>query len=116
MRVSLVTETFAPQVNGVSRTLGHLVRVLSGQGDAVQVVHPDYGEPPMAGRVGVRSVRLPFYREVYIPLPPFTAAHRAIDAFETDLIHIATEGSLGLSVLRFARRRGIPVVSSFHTN
>ena len=44
MRVTIVTETYAPQVNGVSRTLGHLVRYLASTGDTVQVIHPDYGE------------------------------------------------------------------------
>jgi glycogen synthase len=46
MRVTLVTETYFPQVNGVSRTLGQLVHALTRMGDQVQIVHPDYGEPP----------------------------------------------------------------------
>jgi glycosyltransferase involved in cell wall biosynthesis len=117
MRVTLVTETYFPQVNGVSRTLGQLVRHLSEAGDSVQLVLPDYGgaaehEPTHR----VRSIRLPFYKELHLPLPPFGAAHRAIDRFGPDLIHIATEATLGLSVLCHARRRAIPVVSSFHTN
>jgi glycosyltransferase involved in cell wall biosynthesis len=37
-------------------------------------------------------------------------------AFQPDLVHIATEATLGLSVLRFALRRRLKVVSSFHTN
>ena len=117
MRVTMVTETYFPQVNGVSRTLGHLVRHLSEAGDTVQLVTPDYGakaehEPTQR----VRSIRLPFYKELHLPLPPFGATHRAIERFQPDLIHIATEATLGLSVLRFAIRRAIPVVSSFHTN
>jgi glycosyltransferase involved in cell wall biosynthesis len=60
-------------------------------------------------------VRVPFYKELHLPLPPFGAVRRAIRAFEPDLIHIATEATLGLAVLRFARSSGIPVVSSFHT-
>jgi len=117
MRVCLVTETFAPQVNGVSRTLGQLVRHLSARGDEVRVIHPDYGAPAAAAGVHlVRSVSLPFYPELRLPVPPFGAAHREIDGFRPDVIHIATEATLGLSVLRHALRRGIPTVSSFHTN
>jgi glycosyltransferase involved in cell wall biosynthesis len=117
MRVTLVTETYFPQVNGVSRTLGQLVRHLSEAGDSVQLVLPDYDGAAGDGPTHrVRSIRLPFYKELHLPLPPFGAAHRAIDRFGPDLIHIATEATLGLSVLRHARRRGIPVVSSFHTN
>jgi glycosyltransferase involved in cell wall biosynthesis len=117
MRLTLVTETFAPQVNGVSRTLGQLVKHLEQSGDTVQVVHPDYGHPP-AGTDHhlVKSWALPFYREVSVPLPPFGAVHRAINAFRPDLIHVATEVTLGLSALRHAGRRKTPVVSSFHTN
>ena len=117
MRISLVTETFAPQVNGVSRTLGQLVRHMEAAGDVVQVVHPDYRQPPRGpDDVLVPTRPLPFYREVGVALPPFGRVHRAIDAFRPDLIHVATEATLGLSALRFARRRRIPVVSSFHTN
>ncbi len=117
MRVTIVTETYYPQVNGVSRTLEQLVRYLHEMGDEVQLVHPDYGvEPKEPGTVLVRAWPLPFYKELRLPLPPFGRVQRQIDAFRPDLIHIATEATLGLSLLGYAKRRGIPVVSSFHTN
>jgi glycosyltransferase involved in cell wall biosynthesis len=117
MRVSLVTETYFPQVNGVSRTLGQLVRHLTGRGDTVQLVHPEYGATPETGHAHlVRSVAVPFYKELHLPMPPFGAAHRAIDLFGPDVVHIATEATLGLSVLRHVLRRRVPTVSSFHTN
>jgi glycosyltransferase involved in cell wall biosynthesis len=117
MRVSLVSETYYPQVNGVSRTLGQLVRVLRAAGDTVQLIHPDYGNAVLGEHdCLVRSARFPFYRELHFPMPPFRSARRALDAFRPDLVHIATQATLGLSLLRHARRRGLPVVSSFHTN
>jgi glycosyltransferase involved in cell wall biosynthesis len=121
MRLTLVTETYFPQVNGVSRTLGQLVRHLGAAGDEVQLVAPDYGQGPAVpnGRETVeraRSISLPFYKELHLPLPPFGTTRRAIDRFRPDLVHIATEATLGLTALRHATRRGIPVVSSFHTN
>jgi glycosyltransferase involved in cell wall biosynthesis len=117
MRVTLVTETYFPQVNGVSRTLGQLVRHLRETGDDVQVVHPDYGEPAPHEHVHlVRSWMLPFYKELHLPLPPFHRAVRAINTFRPDVVHIATEATLGLTVLRALRRRRVPIVSSFHTN
>ena len=117
MRVTLVTETYFPQVNGVSRTLGQLMRHLEGRGDIVQLVQPDYGESPEHERVHlVRSVALPFYKELVLPLPPFGDVRQAIDAFAPDIVHIATEATLGLSVLRHLLSRKRPTVSSFHTN
>ncbi len=116
MRVTLVTETYFPQVNGVSRTLGELVRVLSDHGDQVQIIHPDYGAIPDPRALAVPAFRVPFYRELHLPLPPFTRVRQAIDQFRPDIVHIATEATLGLAVLRHAIRRQYPVVSSFHTN
>jgi glycosyltransferase involved in cell wall biosynthesis len=118
--MTLVTETYFPQVNGVSRTLAQLVRHLTAAGDQVQLIHPAYGVAHTVQRgevsVPVRSVVAPFYPELHLPLPPFRGVHRAIDAFEPDLVHIATEATLGLSVLRHASRSGLRTVSSFHTN
>jgi glycosyltransferase involved in cell wall biosynthesis len=117
MRISLITETYFPQVNGVSRTLGELVRYLTEQGDQVQLIHPDYGVAPGGDHHHrVRSLNLPFYKELYLPLPPFGEVRKAIDGFQPDLVHIATEATLGLSALRHVLRRKIPAVSSFHTN
>ena len=121
MRVSLVTETYLPQVNGVSRTLSQLVSHLAEMGDTVQLIHPDYHAPVENEAAGVRTYRvpsmvLPFYKELHLPIPPFGRVQRALDAFRPDLIHIATEATLGLSLLRHAFRRSYPVVSSFHTN
>ena len=117
MRITIVTETYFPQVNGVSRTLGELVRFLSENGDQVQLIYPDYGENVVDARVHtVRSITLPFYKELRLPLPPFGSTHRVINMFQPDIVHIATEATLGLSILRFAIRRRLPVVSSFHTN
>ena len=106
MRVTLVTETYFPQVNGVSRTLGQLVRAP----DRTRATRSSSSTPTTASRRAraehvrlVRSVHLPFYKELHLPLPPFGAAHRAIDAFRPDLVHIATEATLGLS--RPASRR-----------
>lgn len=117
MRITIVTETYAPQVNGVSRTLDQLARFLRDSGDEVQLIHPDYGLPPDGpDDLLTPSVRVPFYPEVHLPLPVGHRLARALGRFRPDLVHIATEATLGLAVLRLATRRGIPVVSSFHTN
>lgn len=117
MRVTIVSETYFPQVNGVSRTLGQLVGFLTRSGDTVQLIHPDYGIPaPGEQHYRVRSIRAPFYPDLHLPLPPFGGVRRAIDAFQPDLVHIATEAALGLGVLRHALRSKVPTVSSFHTN
>lgn len=117
MRITIVTETYFPQVNGVSRTLSQLVRVLTEIGDSVQLIHPNYDDPvDSPDSYPVPSLRVPFYPDLRLPLPPYWGVRRAIRRFRPDVIHIVTEASLGLAALRYAITSGIPVVSSFHTN
>ena len=118
MRVTLVTETYFPQVNGVSRTLGQLVRHLKEAGDDVQVVHPDYGAVERPGRHvpcpldqpcrSTRSCTCPCRRSAR----PTGRSTRSGPTWSTS----PPRRRSGLSVLRHARRRQVPVVSSFHTN
>jgi glycosyltransferase involved in cell wall biosynthesis len=59
---------------------------------------------------------LPFYRQVKLGVATPRHAARLLGRLRPDLVHIATEGPLGLSALLGARVLGIPVASSFHTN
>ena len=61
----------------------------------------------------VRSIVLPFYKELHLPLPPFGAVHRAIESFRPDMVHIATEATLGWSVLRRRCADGSPSSRAF---
>jgi glycosyltransferase involved in cell wall biosynthesis len=120
MRITLVTETYFPQVNGVSRTLGSLVETTVKSGHQVQLIIPRYPDP-VKGSNGVQVVdfpglALPFYREILLPVVPSGKLGRILRDFDPDVIHIATEGTLGLSALKAARRLQVPVVSSYHTN
>jgi glycosyltransferase involved in cell wall biosynthesis len=120
LRVCLVTETYVPQVNGVSRTLDRLVRFLTGHGHEVHVVAPRYREPtrlPVGARLTAFSgFPLPFYREILAcPVRAYRLA-QVLGAFGPHVVHLATPGPLGLAALRACRARGLPVVSSFHTH
>ena len=54
MKLALVTETFPPEVNRVSMTLGLLAEGLSFKGFEVQVVRPNQkGERKHLDRLGV---------------------------------------------------------------
>lgn len=120
LRISIVTETCFPQVNGVSRTLNELIDYCLGRGDRLQLIAPRYDEHyPMPAAVDRRewgARTLPFYPEVKLPLVSARSLRSNLAGFEPHLVHIATEGPLGRSALKAARRLGLPVVSSYHTN
>ena len=114
MRIEFVTDTFAPDINGVAMTLGRLRDGLRARGHRVQVVHT--GLNVGRGERSAASLPLPGYPEVRVGLPkPFEFRARWL-ARRPDVVYIATESLLGKSALKAANAIGIPVVSGFHTN
>jgi len=114
MRFDIVTDTFAPDVNGVAMTLGRLVDGLRERGHRVHVIRT--GGQGVDGETEAASIGLPGYKEVRIGLPgPFKLRKRWIKR-RPDAIYVATETPLGISAVRAAKSLEIPVATGFHTN
>lgn len=117
MRVAIVTESFVPQVNGVSNTVRHVVRELGAAGHDLLVVAPGPGPVEHDGVpvVRVRSVGMPGYRSFPIGLPD-AAVRRSLERFRPDVVHLASPIALGAAGLRAARRLGVPTVAVYQTD
>lgn len=118
MRYAIVTETYPPEVNGVALTVQGLETGLRARGHAVQVIRPR--QPADAANADdnsllVRGAALPRYPGLRFGLPATQRLTRHWQATRPDAIYIATEGPLGWSAMRAARRLGIAVASGFHT-
>ena len=122
LRIAIVTETYPPEVNGVAMTLGRLVDGLISQGHQVQVIRPRQGDEsatlPRAGleEVLAKGVPLPAYGELRFGLPAKQRLCKLWSVNRPDVVHVVTEGPLGWSAVTAARKMGLPVTSSFHTN
>ena len=115
MRVTLVTETYPPEINGVAITLGRAVEALQARGHEVTLIRPrQAGESPSPGLMP--ALPLFFYRQVRIGCATPITLQRWLRDWGSEIVHIATEGPLGLAALIAARRLHIPAVTSFHTN
>ena len=114
MRIEIITDTYRPDVNGVSMTLGRLTDGLRARGHRVHVLHTC--SEASAGESSARSLPLPGYRDVRVGLPkPFDFRLRW-ERKRPDVIYVATESPLGKSALKSAKALGIPAVTGFHTN
>jgi len=115
--VSLVTETFPPDINGVSTTLERLHGAMLGNGHRCQVICARGGSPrELQDGFEVPSLSLPFYPDVRLGLPVKKRLEAIWRDELPDIVHIATEGPLGWAAQRVASRLGLPVSSSLHTN
>lgn len=104
-RFLIVTDAWAPQINGVVRTLEILGRELEAMGYEVRYATPE----------GRFTLPLPTYSEIRLALFPRKSLDRTIDEFRPDAVHIATEGPLGLSARAICIRRKLAFTTSFHT-
>jgi glycosyltransferase involved in cell wall biosynthesis len=116
MNVLLVSDTYAPDCNGVARSLAALAQGLVEQGHWVEVITATPGEGKTICRHVQASVNLPGYEQVRIAWPALLRLFRIIQELEPSAVYVATETPLGLAALLWSRLLGIRVVSGFHTN
>lgn len=105
LRILIVSDAGAPQINGVVRTLHATSATLRAMGKVVEVIGPKQ----------FKTVPMPFYPEIRLALFPGRKLARMIENFRPDALHIATEGPLGLAARAYALRKGLCFTTSFHT-
>lgn len=119
--VLLISDTVYDS-NGVSRFIQDMAAQARLHGYRFSVLSAS----PLAGTLceenivnvkPVRCVKMPYYKEQYLAiLPPWLKMYRYIKAAAPDVIHISTPGPLGLTALLIAKRLGIPVAGTYHTD
>ncbi|WP_223830495.1 glycosyltransferase family 4 protein [Nocardiopsis quinghaiensis] len=113
-----MTESFLPQVNGVTNSVCRVVDLLAARGHEVLVLAPGPGPSSYAGFPVVRmpSLPLPFYRDFSVGLPARRTMTAAIRAFSPDVLHLASPALLGSAAVETARRWALPTVAVFQTD
>lgn len=105
MNILLVTDAWAPQVNGVVRSLSNIRDELVRMGHRVEVLSPEHHH----------TVPCPSYPEIRLTLRPGKIARDIMQDHAFDAIHIATEGPLGWAARRWCLRHGLRFTTSYHT-
>jgi phosphatidylinositol alpha 1,6-mannosyltransferase len=117
LRLALFTDTYAPQVNGVARTLERLVQAVEARGGAVRVETVEDPSATEDARVR-RWPSSPFwaYPQLRMSAPPRPQLLQELRAWGPTLIHAATPFGVGLAGRAASRALGVPLVTSYHTS
>jgi glycosyltransferase involved in cell wall biosynthesis len=105
MKIALVTDAWFPQVNGVVRTWSHVVDELKAMGHEIVVIRPEQ----------FRTFPCPRYPDIRLSWFPRRKVARMLDEAKPDIIHIPTEGPLGLVGRGYCLKRKLPFTTSYHT-
>jgi glycosyltransferase involved in cell wall biosynthesis len=104
-KITIVTDAWHPQVNGVVRSLENTIDQLRALGHEIMMVTPDR----------FRNIPLPSYPEIRIALTRYRTVAAEIDRFQPSFVHIATEGPLGFYARKWCLSRKMPFSTSYHT-
>jgi len=104
-RLTIVTDAWHPQVNGVVRSIENTNRELEAMGVNVSMVTP----------LDFNSIPCPTYPEIRLSLALYSHVAAAIEKGQPSCVHIATEGPLGLIARRWCLNNNMPFSTSYHT-
>ena len=117
LRVAVVTESFLPQVNGVTNSVLRVLETLAAKGHDALVIAPDSAEAPTT-YAGFRVKRVPSLAvKGLLPVGfPQRSMEPLIEGFNPDVIHLASPFFLGKYATRIAQRLSIPTLSIYQTD
>lgn len=104
-RIALVSDAWAPQVNGVVRTLMTTVKLVQARGYEVLLITPDR----------FATIACPGYSEIRLAVAPGRQIRRELAAFDPDIVHITTEGPLGWAARAVCKSSNLPFTTAYHT-
>jgi glycosyltransferase involved in cell wall biosynthesis len=105
MKITLVTDAWLPQVNGVVTTLVELVKQIRAAGHTVEVIEPSQ----------FKTRPCPGYAGIDLAIRPGSQVKALLNAQQPEALHIATEGPLGWAARRTALQNGWAFTTAFHT-
>jgi len=117
LRVLVVTESFLPQVNGVTNSVCRVLEHLAAEGHQAELVAPT-GPGSYAGFAVTRArgANLPFYPDFRLGLETRRRLRQVMLRFGPDVVHIASPATLGYQASRAAAELGIPTVAIYQTD
>ncbi|MEJ2867029.1 glycosyltransferase family 1 protein [Actinomycetospora sp. OC33-EN08] len=117
MRVAVVTESFLPQVNGVTNSVLQVIAHLRRRGHEGLVLAPGAGPDEVEGTPVIRVPALDLALVDSLPVGVPTPAVRAtLEEFRPDVVHLASPFVLGARAITAARRLRVPTVAVYQTD
>ena len=105
VRVAVVTESFLPQVNGVTNSVLHVIAHLRRRGHEALVLAPGAGPDEVDGVPVIRVPALDLAVVDSLPVGVPTPAVRAtLEEYRPDVVHLASPFVLGARAITAARR------------
>jgi glycosyltransferase involved in cell wall biosynthesis len=117
MKIALFADTYTPQINGVTNTLGKLINYFETSGIEYKIFAPKYDTDQVDHNIErFYSLKFFLYPESRIAFPYIFRMQKTLTEFQPDIIHLMTECNMGIAGLYYGKKLGIPTISNYTTN
>lgn len=113
MRLAHFTDTYLPQINGVTYTLKNWQAAFTARGHSLDIVYPESSHIPEDGEHPVPS--LPFQPVEGYKVGLGCAGDITDRIGDVDLVHAHGPFTMGVLARRVARKQDVPLVATYHT-
>lgn len=119
LKIAIVTETWPPEINGVALSLLQLCKGLQQLGHKILLIRPEQRAACRDFSPNkeclVKAQQIPKYANLQFGRPQYAKVSQAFSDFSPDVVHIVTEGPLGLAALYAAKAHHLRITSGFHS-
>jgi len=117
MNIVMLSNTYAPHVGGVARSIEAFARQYRELGHRVLIVAPEFDNQQSDEKDVVRISAIQRFNgsDFSVALPVSGLLSDTLDAFQPDIVHAHHPFLLGMTALRIARYRQLPLVFTHHT-
>lgn len=111
MKIGFFTDTYFPDMNGVSYTVHSWKKILEKEHE-IYVFYPESNYIPEYNEIPVTAVKFPFYEgyRVASSLPP-----KKVRSIEFDVVHVHGIFSMALMGIIISKQKKIPRFLTYHT-
>lgn len=116
MKIAVFSDTYFPQINGVSRSVYNSARILTKFGHKISIFTHEKAELSKDFEV-IRFKIIKFFKhdDYDLILPNSIKLSKYLKKINPDIIHIHTPTLLGFLALQYGKKNNIPVVITYHT-
>jgi len=117
VNILTVTNTYAPHVGGVARSVEAFASEYRKRGHSVLVVAPTFRDMPEneKGVFRVPAIQNFNTSDFSVALPFHQGLSEVLDEFKPDIVHSQHPFLLGMTAMRVARYRQLPLIFTHHT-
>jgi len=119
MKIAYFTDTYIPEINGVTNTLKKLSEYLDGKAIEYAFFAPGYDDKMIVEEKNIyryKGFRTNISPESCLAFPNTKEIFTQCDRLKPDLVHVTTEFGIGYKGMKYALSRKLPFVKSYHTN